>query len=214
MLRAYENAFGRLSILAANPAAQWLDPGEPRPQDDRWPRSGILPGVSTERLVRVILPKDGQPASGDQLWILFIPGAAAENGWEDHPETISQSAFVQCRVIGCEGQILRTGAVWTWLRVTVCDVIPFLELAQRCPAQRMAHLETWGHSRGALIRKDGWELLWAPGDDAGHWLLARPESQEVAVLAGGEWLLDYELAWAGHVILPIAAWQSICAQDI
>lgn len=206
----FENAFGRFAVVSANPNAQWLDPGRAVPAGDPWTRSSVMPIKGTERLLCLAQPKTSQLGAGDVAWILFIPGLGAGNGWEDHPETISGSAFVQCRVVAEEGRFTKTGTMWTWLRVAVGDVMAFTDLERRCPAQRLAHLETW-ELRAALIRRDGWELLWGPFDDAGFWLLARPGSQEIHIVAGGEWVLMRDVAWAGHVVVPAAEWERICA---
>jgi hypothetical protein len=75
----------------------------------------------------------------------------AENGWEDYPETISNSAFVHCRLTAVEMQALRHGATWTWIRVAIDGVIPFSDLAEQFPAQRITRLETWVSFRQLLL---------------------------------------------------------------
>jgi hypothetical protein len=94
--------------------------------------------------------------------------------------------------------------------VAVEDVIPIPQLRHRLAPLRLDHLETWGHARGTLTRFEGWALLNAPMDDFGFWLLAWPEKPDVHVLAGGEWGLDYDVVWAGHLIVSAEEWARIC----
>jgi hypothetical protein len=208
-----ENSFARFAVLTACLEAEWLDPGVALPEDDCFVRSDAMPAPETERRAKLTFNKNSHPSIGDLLWVLFVPGLGAENGWRDHPETISNSAFVHCRLTAIETQALRHGATWMWIRVAIDRVIPFSDLEEQFPAQRMTRLETWRLSTGSLVRSDGWELWWAPHDDAGFWLLARRNGQEAHVLAGGEWVLDDHVAWAGHVVLPVAEWERICGHS-
>ena len=156
---------------------------------------------------------NGQPlAAGQDRWIVFVPGMAAINGWEDHPEAIPTSAFVNCRI----KEVVQTQAgrpARHWLNVEVLDLAPFSSLHHRFQAHSAPGLTTWGLPRGRLIRHDGWELWYAPGDDAGYWYAAQPDADEAHIVAAGEWLYGPNpcaIAWAGHVVIAKTAWRLIC----
>jgi len=213
MTHARRNEFSRYAqITADDDAAQWLDPGMPLPEGNIWDRSEFVPAPGSERLVYVYCDRQMPLLVNQERWMLFIPGAAALNGWEEHPETIGNSAFVRCRLRAVE----RAGpeAHRQWLRVEVAEIVPFADLEQKFPPHIAERLETWELSTGALTRDQDWELWDAPHDDAGFWLLARVRGDNAHVVAGGEWLYGannlYDRAWGGHVVIPLAQWRRIC----
>jgi hypothetical protein len=100
-----------------------------------------------------------------------------------------------------------------WLEVGVLDAAPFSSLRRRFPAHAAPRLETWRPRGGTLVRHAGWELWYAPHDDAGYWYAAEVDADTAHVVAAGEWLYgvaSYADAWAGHVVIPRSAWREIC----
>jgi hypothetical protein len=199
--------------LTAHEDAQWLDP-DPSPPTASAPEdfiiSDVIPGVGTERRVKV--GDNGRPlAIGQERWIVWVSGLGAVNGWDAHPETIAASAFIQCRIGAVESVDTRP-PYESWLRVQILDVAPFANLQQRFPPRELSELKTWQLS-GTLTRHSEWELWYAPHDDAGYWYAAQLRDDEAHVVAAGEWVYGVNRraeAWAGHVVIPVAAWRQIC----
>lgn len=197
--------------LTAHDDAQWLDPDAALPIESLHPISDVTPRAGTERLVRV--GDNSRPfAVGQERWIVFVPALGAINGWNDYPETLPESAFVQCRINAIE-RVDATRPHRSWLRVEILDVASFACLRQRFPARVMSQLRTWHLSTGKLTRHAEWELWYAPHDDAGYWYTAQLNNDEVHVVAAGEWVYgvnQYAQAWAGHIVIPAMAWREIC----
>jgi hypothetical protein len=202
--------------LTAHDHAQWLDPGVALPADSAptVPIANVAPTPGAERLVRI--GDNGHAfAVGEERWILFVPGLGAVNGWGDHPETLPKSTFAQCRLKALERAGGRRDGQ-SWLRVDVIDAVPFADLRRRYRPRAAPRLESWQVSTGTLTRRDDWELWYAPHDDAGYWFAAQLSGNEAHVVAVGEWVWGvtcYAEAWAGHVVIPIAAWRSICRRS-
>jgi hypothetical protein len=199
--------------LAAHEDAQWLDPDTAAPSPaapEDFIISHVIPGVGTERRVKV--GDNGHPfAIGQERWIVWVPGLGAVNGWDGHPETIPASAFVQCRIDAVE-RVDPRRPYESWLGVRILDVAPFASLQQRFPPREMSRLKTWQLS-GTSTRYTEWELWYAPHDDAGYWYAARLDNDEAHVVAAGEWVYGVNPraeAWAGHIVIPVAAWRQIC----
>ena len=206
------NAFGNHAALTAYGDARWLDPGAALPGGDDWFCSDIAPTLDRERLLQVTLPQRADLEA--PFWTLYEPALAAVNGWSDCPETLDASAFVRCRALGVARAGL-PGRKPSWLSVTVDEILPLPLLIERYPPRRVEQLETWELNRGDLLCHGDWELLFAPHDDAGYWLLARRSVQDsdIHIVAGGEWVwgIRYtDLAWAGHVVVAPGEWDRIC----
>ncbi len=210
MTGARYNAFRDHAELLAYDDVEWADPGMALPGSNVWPRAEVAPAPGVQTLVRVHAGRR-HASVGDERWLLFLPAMAALNGWDEYPAAISGSAFVRCRVRAVEAG---GPAGDHWLRVDIAEVVPFGILDARFAARPLSRLETWRLSTGALTRHEDWELWFAPHDDAGYWLLARLAQDEAHVVAAGEWLhagnTGHHEAWAGHVVLPLAAWRQIC----
>ena len=214
MNRARSNEYPVYAEIVAADEVQWLAPGAPLPTEPHWPRAETAPIPGTEHLVK--LARSGMPfAVGQERWLVFVPELAALNGWDSHPDTIPASAFVRAvlRAVERENPILPDD---NWLRFDIAEVIRFDQIEQRFPPRPLARLDTWQLSTGALTRFQDWELWWAPHDDAGYWLLARLREDGAHVVAAGEWLYgamkQMSEGWAGHVVLPHAAWRDICGR--
>jgi hypothetical protein len=206
------NAFADTAALSAYGDARWIDPGASLPGGDDFPSSDIAPAPGSERLINLILPKGADLEA--PFWAIFEPALATANGWSDCPETLDASAFARCRAlaIASPGVPGRTPA---WLSVAVDEVLPLPSLIEHFPPRRIERLETWELGRGDLVRHGDWELMFAPHDDAGHWLLARRVEQDsdLHIVAAGEWVWGVsrsDLAWAGHVVVAPAEWDRIC----
>ena len=200
-----------VALVAPHAGSEWLDPGESLPAHNYWARSDIMPKPATERWVSLVLNKNVRLTSGEMLWILFLPGLAAENGWVDHPEAIAASAFVNCRVLAIADHFVVRGATRTWLKIEVDIVIAVGELEQAFPAYPLTDASALASlaRRGTFVEYDGWQLAWSAQEDACSWLLVRCRGDEAHVVAGGKSLFD-EVVWAGHAVLPRAAWRKIC----
>lgn len=165
-----------------------------------WQRAEVAPAAGREVWVKIgtgIEPPSVQ-------WLTYIPALGALNGWDGYPETIPGSTFLNCRVAehGEHG----------WRKVAVTEALPFPMLEDRIAPRVLPALSVSPPYRGSIYRFDNWELLWAPQDDAGYWLLARLRPDGAHVVAAGEWLWaggrDEDRAWAGHVVIPTAVWRS------
>ena len=192
--------------------AEWLEPGAELIAGEHWLRAAKAPEPGSEHLVR--LARSAKPFALDQeRWLLFVPDYAAVNGWDAQPDSLPESAFVRGRLRAVE-RIDPQRPDDNWLRVDVAEAIRFDEIERRFPPRSRPSLETWQLSTASLTRFADWELLWAPFDDAGYWLLARQRDDGAHVVAAGEWLFGATLkiaeAWAGHVVLPHEAWRDIC----
>jgi hypothetical protein len=199
--------------LTAHEDAQWLDPDTAPPPAsplEDFIVSDVVPAVGTERRVKV--GNNGRPLTiGQERWIVWVPGLGAVNGWDEHPQTIPASAFVQCR-IGAVDRVDTRRPYESWLRVQILDVASFASLERRFPSRQMSRLKTWQLS-GTLTRYAEWELWYAPQDDAGYWYAARLNNDDAHVVAAGEWVYGGNPraeAWAGHIVIPAAAWRQIC----
>ncbi len=212
MTYAATNEFQDYAKLTADGDAKWLDPGIEPTESTPFAASEVVPMIGTRRWVKIAYGGEARQ-SGYERWIVFVPGDAADNGWDDDPPSILGSAFVRCRVMAThgDGQLMSKDK---WLYVAVDDVMTFDVPERRFPPVAKDELGTWRLSRGTLTRFQDWELWFAPFDDAGFWHLARLAENEAHVVAAGEWLygagLKYSEAWAGHVVVPISAWRQMC----
>lgn len=206
------NAFADYAALTAYGDARWLDPGAILSSGDDGRCSDVAPTPGSERLINLILPEGADLEA--PFWALYEPALVIANGWSECPETLDASAFVRCRALAVV-RAGKPGREASWLSVIVDEVLPFPMLIDRYPARRIERLETWELGRGELVCHGDWELMFAPHDDAGHWLLARRSTQDsdLHVLAGGEWVWGVrhtDLAWAGHVAVAPGEWDRIC----
>ncbi len=211
MVGAYFNEFCNYAELVVEPDTGWLASGEQRPSGQIWLRAEAMPTPGTRHLVKVWC-KGRQISISEDRWLLFVPAWGAENGWDEYPATIPGSAFVRCRLWAAEGGKI-DAAGEQWFEADVIEVVPFTDLERRFPPRRVSQLQTWELSTGGLTRHDDWELWHAPHDDAGFWLVARLDAEDAHVVAAGEWVYGVTStseAWAGHVVMPLAAWRDIC----
>lgn len=200
------NSFAALAALTADGTAEWPLDGRSFPRGEDWRRADRPPEPGERRWTRIAFDPAARPNAGDQPWLLFVPEEAQWNGWDACPETLPRSAFVHCRIVDVAGPT----PTQVWIEADILKVVVFSDLAACFAPVQVDGLETWGGRHDGVARWDDWELLWAPRDDAGFWLLAVVAQDGVHVLAGGEWILRQETAWAGHVLLSPMAWARIC----
>lgn len=190
-------------MITAHQTCGWADPDLPAPPDRYWTRSEHPPERGTERLV--YLEEALNREAPFSLWVDFVPGLGAENGWMDYPETIPRSSFARCQVTAMESP--------HWLRVTVNDVIRLDQLESRIPAQTVAHLEIEQLSTGQLFFQDDWELLRGYMEDCEYWLLARRDASAIHLLASNRYCTfdqGNDEIWVGHYILTQDEWRRLC----
>src|ERR1022692_2461933 len=89
----------------------WLDEGTALPHHDIWTRSSTMPLTGHRQHVKLYHPFAA--AIGESFWLMFMPGAAALNGWAEAPQTIITSAFVHCHL----DEIIRRAESWAWVLV-------------------------------------------------------------------------------------------------
>jgi len=210
------NEFQNLAeIVADDDNPQWRDPGKQVPKDNFWSRSKIAPRAGTARLVRANNSQPPLSRVGEERWIMFRPGLAAENGWVDYPATIPASSFVRCRLLAFMDGAASSGR---WLRVAISEVVPISELERRFRATQRQKLETRRLLTGYLTCWQDWEFWEASDEYSGYWLLARRQADHAHVVAVGEgvWIPGdyYHWAWGGHVVLPISEWRRICTRTV
>jgi len=193
------------AALEAYSHVDWLDEGAVLPSHDIWPRSSTMPLTGHRRNIKVHHPFAA--AVGESFWVLFMPGAAALNGWAEEPETITASAFVHCRL----DEIIRRAESWAWVRVSVDDVVSITELERRFSA-RISPLPQ-GERHQTLVRTcfRDWDLIEGSSEgDVGVWFLARRSQQKLHLVAAGRWAFHEDIAYAGNLEITEEQWERVC----
>jgi hypothetical protein len=165
-----------------------------------------MPSPGQRRSVRLTRPPGAPDIAGAEIWLLFLPAPAEENGWEEHPETLAETAFVQCRLLEPEAWA-RRGEVW--FAAKVLSVLPLADIETAFAPVKVEGLATWPWVRGTVTEFGAFTLLWAPQDDCGFWLAGLRRGASVHLLAGGEWVLDEHRAFAAHVELTALEWDLV-----
>jgi hypothetical protein len=168
-----------------------------------------FPAVGERWTIRLNPHLDPELSTDDTIWLMFLPAAAGRNGWEETPGTLEESGFVEALVE--ERPPFDEATAKRDLVVKVTDVLPITAIEQRLAPTRTERLTFQRHARGQLTRHGALDLLFAPFDDAGLWLVARPDGHDVHVLAGGEWVLEDDWAWAAHLVIDRDEWRRLCA---
>lgn len=193
------------AAIEAYSHVDWLDEGAALPSHDIWPRSSKMPESGHRRRVKVYHPFAA--VLGESFWVMFMPGAAALNGWATAPETIAASAFVHCRL----DEIIRRAEPWAWVVVAVDDVVPIPELERRFPAQ-ITHLPPVERHQ-TLVRTcfQDWDLIEGSSEgDVAVWFLAHRRQRKLHLVAAGHSSFHEDIACAGNLEITEEQWAGFC----
>src|ERR1700683_2583228 len=191
--------------LAAYCNVGWLDDGAALPSHDIWPRSSTMPLTGHRRHVKLHHPFAAM--IGESFWLMFIPGAAALNGWAEAPATIAASAFVHCRL----EEIVCRAESWAWVLVAIEDVVSIAELEQRFPTRISLLPRAEWHQTLVRTRFRNWDLIEGSSEgDVGAWFLGRRGVGKVHLIGAGRWSFHEDLACAGNLEITDEQWERLC----
>lgn len=173
---------------------EWLEVGQPVPplEEHIWLRANKMPEVGERRFIKV-----GPPFSqeiGSRFNILYSPALSSNNGWEEYPGEISDSAVVGCvfeKTVGAD-------EFCAWIEVTVESVIPFPELHKHYPRRKVSSLFKGGFGEYAKLSFcwQNWEFYtFSAQGDCGEWRLIFIDSEGKRHL-----LMFYEWGWHGGFV--------------
>jgi hypothetical protein len=195
------------SELEAYCNVAWLEEGAALPDNDIWARSSKLPLTGHRRHVKLYHPFAA--AFGESFWLMFMPGAAALNGWSEAPEAIITSAFVRCHL----DEIIQRAESWAWVAVVVEDVISIPELERRFPARIGTPPDSQRHQSLIRTRFQNWDLIEGSSEgDVGAWFLARHSQQKLHLVGAGRWSFHEDLACVGNLEITAEQWERLCRE--
>jgi len=136
------------------------------------------------------------------FWVLYRPPRSALNGWDEHPEELSSSGIVECRL--CEdrgpdgrGQQLQVQI----LRAVSLDMIPERFPRQSTAPRASLPAEPEGMSLDVL-RWEGFTLRsWSVQSDLGQWALYLKQHAQHRLILSGSWGFHDSTIFAGCRIL-------------
>jgi hypothetical protein len=183
----------------------WLDEGTALPNHDIWTRSSTMPLTGHRQHVKLYHPFAA--AIGESFWLMFMPGAAALNGWAEAPQTIITSAFVHCHL----DEIIRRAESWAWVLVAIDDVVSIPKLGRRFPNQIGPVPDAELHQTLVRTRFRDWDLIEGSSEgDVGAWFLARRSQQKIHLVGAGRWSFHEDVACAGNLEITNEQWKRLC----
>lgn len=190
------------SISAYDDVVQWSNCTDEIPhinENNWWELSDITPKPEEYRVVCVSHPFN--ESLHGVFWTLFMPSLSSMNGWEDFPEEIDSSAFVQCKL----EKILTYGEEKAWLQVKVTRTIMLSEVTDVLPevVESLPIVENT-YKFDYFDRENLRDWLYYNGGaqgDLGHWMLVKEINGEARLIAFGEWSFHQNCAYLGNILL-------------
>jgi len=146
-------------------------------------------------------------AIGESFWLMFMPAAAALNGWADVPEAIATSAFVHCRL----HEIIQRAESWAWVVVVIEDVVSIAEMERRFPARIGPPPDAQWHQTLIRTRFQDWDLIEGSSEgDVGAWFLVRRSQHKLHLVGAGRWSFHEDLVCVGNLEITDEQWERLC----
>ena len=169
----------------------------PLNENNWWLRSEKLPEIGEKRAVFVRHPFN---ENGDScFWTLYFPAASSINGWEEHPEEIDQSAFIECRL----DKVITSGELSAWIQVEVVGRIMLSDAQASVQVSNETVPITnsmYQFDNFELLKfEDWWYYSGSAQGDLGNWILLKQVGKGLRLIAYGEWAFHQYCTYLGNV---------------
>ncbi len=165
----------------------------------RWQRSLLTPTQGEARLIKVRHPFSEE--LGSKFWAIYEPALSYFNGWENHPEDIAKSAFVECEF----KEIIQHDPFEAWLKVEISDVILLDDCLTKIPEYTASPDfadSIMGFYPTAMLEFNHWHYYFGCAEgDLGAWGLIKLLDTRPHLVLYGVWDFHRSAVYLGNVIL-------------
>ncbi|MDG1478732.1 MAG: hypothetical protein P8R54_04040 [Myxococcota bacterium] len=165
-----------------------------------WLDTAQLPQAGAHHRLHVRHPF--RATHGVPFWVLYRPPRSALSGWDEHPEELSSSGIVECRLcadLGPDGrgQQIRIEV----LQAVYLDMIPARFSPEDTASYAPLPAEPSGMSRDVLCWEGFTLRSWSAESNLGQWALYLSQHAKHVLILSGSWGVHDSTIFAGCRIL-------------